>query len=491
MSLLLRFALLLLLLAPAPAGAVDPERHISQYGHTAWRVFDGTIPRPVGVTQTTDGYIWLGTTDGLMRFDGVRFSLWRSDDGEPLIKRFSALLGASDGSLWIGTLNGLMHLKNGKLYTYAKPHEKAAIAAIVEDRAGTIWVSRYHVPKGSGPLCRAGEAELVCYGAKEGLPPQFALGLTQDSDGYFWFGGDILCRWRPGSAATCFDDSWAARRNKNANIDGSRQRPLRLGLGNDRCRWATVWRAHFSGGKWSPFIVPGFDGPSIRSHAIYLDRHNSLWVGTENNGLYRIHDGVADHYASPDGLSGNAVRYFYEDREGNLWVTTDGGLDMFRDTPVVSYSMAQGLFGAWISSILARRDGSIWIENQGAIDILRNGEHSLLSPHDLSGDSGGTLFEDHAQTVWLGLDHQLLAYRNGRFLEIKRPDGSPLGQSYLRAITEDADGNIWALGSRRPPVPHKGPKGSRRHTTWREPLFGFFPGARQKRGSLDWRQSGR
>ena len=444
-SALLRLALLLLLLAPAPASAVDPERHISQYGHTAWRVFDGAIPRGGLVTQTTDGYIWLGTTDGLMRFDGVRFSLWRGDDGKPLIKRFSALLGASDGSLWIGTLSGLTHLKSGKLYTYAKPNEKAAISNIVEDRSGTIWVSRYHVPKGSGPLCRVGEAELVCYGAKEGLPARYALALTQDSDGYFWFGGDVLCRWRPGSAATCFDEV-------------GRQGTIRMDIqefasGPSGSVWAAIDAVgpqfgvrYFSGGKWSPFIVPGFDGPSVRSQGIYLDRHNSLWVGTANNGLYRIHDGVADHYTSQDGLSGNAVDSFYEDREGNLWVATDSGLDMFRDTPVVSYSTAQGLFASWISSILARRDGSIWIGNQGAIDILRNGKHSLLSSRAMSGDSVVSLFEDQAQTVWLGLDRALFAYQNGRFFDIKRPDGSPLRQNSELPVTEDADGNIWALG---------------------------------------------
>jgi len=71
--------------------------------------------------------------------------------------------------------------------------------------------------------------------------------------------------------------------------------------------------------------------------------------------------------------------------------------------------MAQGLFAAWISSILARRDGSIWIANQGAIDVLRNGEHSTLSPRGLSGDTSVTLFEDHVQTVWVGLDRELLA----------------------------------------------------------------------------------
>jgi signal transduction histidine kinase/ligand-binding sensor domain-containing protein len=443
-SLLLVLALLLLL-APSPAAAVDPERHISQYGHTAWKIYDGAIPNFNEITQTTDGYIWLGTQDGLMRFDGVRFSLWRSVDGKPLIKVFTALLGANDGSLWIGSLDGLMRLKNGRLYRYTKPSERAPVSTIVQDRAGTIWVGRHHAPKGSGSLCRAEESELVCYGAKDGILAQFAVNLTQDSDGYFWVGGDILCRWRPGSAATCFDEV--------GRQGGTRKFISALAGGPSGSVWASIDSVgpqfgvrYFSGGKWSPFIVPGFDGPSIRSHKLYLDRHNSLWIGTENNGLYRIHDGAVDHYGSPDGLSSNSIDGFYEDREGNFWVATDGGLDMFRDTPVVSYSMAQGLFASTISSILARRDGSIWIGNEGAIDILRNGQHSLLSPHDLSGDSGVALFEDHAQTVWLGLDRALLAYRNGRFFEIRRPDGSPLRQNSELPVTEDVDGNIWALG---------------------------------------------
>ena len=443
-SLLLPFALLLLL-APAPAAAVDPERHISQYGHTAWRVFDGEIPGFNAITQTTDGYIWLGTRDGLMRFDGVRFSLWKSADDEPLMAVFTAMLGARDGSLWIGTLNGLMHLKNGRLYTYTDPYAKAHIRSILQDRDGTIWVVRRRVPKGSDPLCRVGEVELVCYGEKEGISGQY-LYLTQDSDGYFWIGGDTLCRWRPGSAATCFNDL--------GRQDGTAKPVSALASGPSGSVWAALDAVgprfgvrYFSGGKWSPLVVPGFDGPSIRSHVIYLDRHGSLWVGTENNGLYRIRDGVAEHYSSTDGLSSNAVGDFYEDREGNLWVATDTGLDMFRDTAVISYSMAQGLFASTIASVLARRDGSIWIGNEGAIDILRNGEHSLLSLRGLPGELVGPLFEDHAQTVWVGLDLALLAYRDGRFFEIKRPDGSPLRQNQPLAITEDSDGNIWVRDS--------------------------------------------
>jgi ligand-binding sensor domain-containing protein len=82
---------------------------------------------------------------------------------------------------------------------------------------------------------------------------------------------------------------------------------------------------YYSNGKWAPYVVPGFDGTKVNSHALFVDRDNSLWIGTENDGLYRVHDGVADHFGITDGLSGNSVVLFYEDHEGDLWVVTEGG----------------------------------------------------------------------------------------------------------------------------------------------------------------------
>src|ERR1700693_4880401 len=105
--------------------------------------------------------------------------------------------------------------------------------------------------------------------------------------------------------------------------------------------------------------------------------------GSEQNGLYRVHDGMVDHYGTTDGLSGNSVGPFFEDHEGNIWVLTAGGLDMFRDTPVVNYSMREGL-SASTYSILALRDDSLWIGNEGAVDILKGGRHSLLAGKELS-----------------------------------------------------------------------------------------------------------
>src|SRR4051794_29514615 len=109
---------------------LDHDRRISQYGHTAWRVQDGAITPAGPITQTIDGYIWLGTSAGLMRFDGVRFVAWSAPKGSSLPdRRFTSLLGARDGSLWIGMTNGLSRWKNGQLETYTNPADGAGISA--------------------------------------------------------------------------------------------------------------------------------------------------------------------------------------------------------------------------------------------------------------------------------------------------------------------------------------------------------------------------
>jgi ligand-binding sensor domain-containing protein len=91
-----------------------------------------------------------------------------------------------------------------------------------------------------------------------------------------------------------------------------------------------------------------------------MDQHNTLWIGTEGNGIYRAHDGKVDHFRSVDGLSSDTIEAFLEDREGNLWVITADGVDCFRDTPVVNFSVREGITGDAADSILAARDGTVW-----------------------------------------------------------------------------------------------------------------------------------
>src|SRR5262249_49251420 len=154
-------------------------------------------------TQTADGYIWVGTLSGLVRFDGVTFRPWTSPDGTTF-PYITSLLGARDGSLWIGTPHGLFDLRNGVLTSYARKLGEPGISAIIEDHAGTIWLTRYRIDDGMGPLCRVSGTTLHCYGKNDGIPSKYGLGLAEDREGNIWFGCQALCRWAQGSSHIYF-----------------------------------------------------------------------------------------------------------------------------------------------------------------------------------------------------------------------------------------------------------------------------------------------
>ena len=101
-----------------------------------------------------------------------------------------------------------------------------------------------------------------------------------------------------------------------------------------------------------------------------MDRNHSLWIGVESQGIYRIHNGVAQHYGSIDGLTGKSPQYFYEDREGGLWVVTEAGLDLFRDKQIVTFGPSEGLVATNVTGILALRNGSVWVADNGTLQVI-------------------------------------------------------------------------------------------------------------------------
>ncbi len=426
------------------ACALDPDRHISQYGHATWRLQDGFFSSPNSITQTKDGYIWIGTLNGLVRFDGVRFSPWTPPKGQSLPDtRITSILGTRDGSLWIGTTAGLSRLKDGELVNYSSM--PIGISSIIEDHTGTVWATRYNVRDGKGPLCRAGEKELQCFGEHDGIPVNYGVGLNEDSLGNLWIGSYMLCRWRPGSSAT----TYFAEELKSLKGDPG---VLDIAAGPAGSLWAALEGTgpglgvrQYVDGKWSSYMARGFDGSRVSAHALFLDRDKSLWVGTEAQGMYRIHNGQAEHYQTTDGLTGDFVAGLFQDREGNLWIATNGGVDFFRDTPVISYSTHEGLSSDSTNSVLASSDGSVWVGNREALDILHEGKISILSARQgLPGLAVTALFEDHNHCLWLGTSHKLATYEHGKFTEIRNADGSVF-RTELFSITEDVNHDIWVV----------------------------------------------
>jgi signal transduction histidine kinase/ligand-binding sensor domain-containing protein len=429
-------------LSAVQMAAVDPHRLITQYGHTAWRVQDGLLDRPFALTQTTDGTIWIGTSTGLLRFDGVTFRHWAPFEGDRM-PYITTLLGARDGSLWIGTSDGLYLWRDGVLSNYIKASGDPGISDILEDHRGTIWLTRYRV-KGQGPLCRVAGAALECFGKNDGIPGRYGLGMAEDQQGNLWFGCQALCRWPPGSSQIYFPEQF----QKTAGNGVSR-----VAVGPSGTMWATLEGVgpklgvqYYSGGKWSSYVVPGFDGRTVVSQVLFTDRDRTLWIGTQFSGLYHIHDGFADHYGTGQGLSDNYVKGIYQDKEGNIWITTDRGIDLFRDLAVVTYASSEGLVGASVHSVIASDDGTVLAANEQALDIIRpDGLTAITTGKGLPGQNVEALFKDNAGRIFLGIDDTLMTYKQGRLSEVRNSDGSQSRLGAANSFAQDTEGNVWAL----------------------------------------------
>ena len=440
------------LCVPVPAWALSPNVHISQYGHATWRIEDGFFNgRPSTITQTTDGYLWVVDTSGLRRFDGIHFVPWTPPPGKQLPSPdIVRALAARDGGLWIGTLRGLSHWTKQDLINY--PDDR--VNPIFEEEDGTLWFLRVGNIDETGPLCQLKGSAVRCYGKADGIPQEQYSSLARDPAGNFWLGGSTsLTRWRPGSFQTYYPSALKSNVGQSG-VSG-------FAFGPD----GSVWIAIVNGGPglglqqlshdvWKPFIVPGFDSSTLRAFRLFLDRQNTLWVGTSGHGLYRISGGQVDHFGPSDGLSGDTVGDFLEDKEGNLWVVTDRGIDSFRDLPITTFSMREGLSSSSVFSVQTTRDGAIWMGgNDHTFDILGPSSgpgrvRSVQTVKDLQGTQVTSLFEDHAGRHWVGVDNTLNVYENGRLTKIVGRDGGPTGM--ILGITEDKDNNLWML-SYRPP----------------------------------------
>jgi signal transduction histidine kinase/ligand-binding sensor domain-containing protein len=432
--------------ATGKARAINPRMQISQYGHTAWRIQDGFFSgAPKQIAQTEDGYLWIGTANGLFRFDGARFSQWSEVSTDKVLASapVTALLGARDGSLWIGAGFNLYRWKKQQLTQVSR--QDATIKSFVEGRNGSISFVRNLLRhnENDGQLCRVVGSETPCVGPHEGLSQDAPDALLLDLSGNFWIGGSgpNLIRWR--------SDSTSNYHIHNLPDDVTESDIKAILLDRHNAMWVGgissrkgLTLGTFQDGQWTPFRSPETDHISDSVSKLFLDRDGSIWVGTEHHGLYRIAEQRVDHFDSADGLSANEVADIFQDHEGTIWVATSRGVDSFRDLPVASWTDREGLIYEKVRSVLSTPDGTIWIANDPSLQSIRNGTIRTLEKNDgLPGPDVGSLLDDPKRGLWVGIGAGLYLYNGSSFRQVLA-SGKP---NLITGMALGNDGTAWIL----------------------------------------------
>ena len=442
-------AAVILLVCSSYAFALDPSLDINRYAHTAWKVGEALPNGAIrALAQTADGYLWIGTESGLLRFDGLRAVPWQPPTGEHLpTDDIRSVLGAADGRLWIGTFRGLASWRDGKLTHYPEL-DGQIIEALLEDREGNIWVAGW--TPSLGRLCRIQNGNTECYG-QDG---RFGSGITalyEDRRGNLWAGTTTgLWRWQPGPPKFYSLPNPSRVYAMAENQEGDLVVARLAGIIKLRSELVEA--------------LPLPRGVQFQPYRLLRDRDGSLWIGAVvDGGLLHIHGRRTDQFTHADGLTDNSISCLFEDREGNVWVATTEGIERFRDFAIPRVSADQGLSGQGVFSVLAANDGSVWVAASDGLHRWKDGQLTIYRKQSL-GEVGGysplipagglsirqvtetglpdyrldCLFQDDAGQIWVAGQHGIAIFKSDRFVPVRS-----MPQGTVFSITSDGARNVW------------------------------------------------
>jgi diguanylate cyclase (GGDEF)-like protein len=416
------------LLAPACAG-LDVHKNMTQYVQTSLTDRTGLPQNSVNsVTQTTDGYLWFGTQEGLARYDGLNVTVFDSLKFKALKDSFiNTIASARDGSLWVGTRTGLIRYKNGTFHTYLAA--QSPISKIYESSSGQIWVCSLN-----GLYVIQGDT-VHSYTKEDGLPDNSITSIVQTTDGTLWFGtGKGLASWKNNS----FREYTAREGISNDPI-------LTLAVSHDD----SLWIATASGllrwkGKPLERVAQSSMPQNARITYLLENRRRTLWIAFDHSGIASFQGGELVRYTTHEGLPSDDVTQVFEDREEHLWIAMlGGGVAELRKGSFSSFGEREGLSENMVWSVLQARDGSVWVgtNSKGLNHISNDGEVRVYSTHDgLPSGSIFALLEADDGSMWIGMEHgELCHLRKGRITVFR--DLLSKGEQ-LRSILQVSNDNL-------------------------------------------------
>jgi signal transduction histidine kinase len=468
-----------LVLIAVPVSALDPSRAVTQYSARTWHGgADAPDAAIQAIAQTPDGYLWLGTMRGLLRFDGARYTVFDRKSGHLPNDNVWALRVDRAGRLWAGTDGGGVARWDGErteMFAAGSGLAADVVRPILETRDGAVWIGT----RGGG-ISRYHEGRWTSLTTKQGLASDNVWSLAEAPDGTVWVGADGVNR--------CGPDACRVVRTQAEGLPHYGVIALAVARSGDL--WVGTWGglSRLRDGQWSDWNTRhGLPGAIVR--AIHEDRDGNIWVGT-SEGLARFDDGTFHTMRRDQGAAGGYVRALFEDRDGALWVGSAGsGLTALRDGHVLNIGEPEGLARGFVFSVREGPDGSVWAGTSHGLGRWKDGRARTFTtrdglPDDLIGPTAvdpadprglwiGTpsaglvywipgrgvmerhsagrglpssavacLYFDRRGGLWVGTDRGLAERRGGAWRVYTTADGLP--SNNVRAVLEGRDGTVWA-----------------------------------------------
>lgn len=481
---------LVLFCAPQEAYAqvskgLDPARRLTQYIFESWTEDQGLPQNAVQVvTQSREGYIWFGTQEGVVRFDGVRFTVFTTYNSPGLKGRnFYGVTQDNEGRIWVGAYGGgISVMEKGVFRNYgAEKGITGDVAGLFQDSKGTIWAAvdnglhRFnpskdafeHLADAGGPgvahisaVVEGKEGTLYIstyegfftysngaftkYTKQQGLSIDRVNSVYCDRKGTIWLPTDEgLHKFENGSFTVITQANTpgltdnvinAAYEDSNGNFFIATGNAGLVRLRNGRAESLTSK----NGGLTSDNIL-----------CIYEDREGSLWFGAQGGGLCRLKNGKFTPFGVTEGLSAPMLWGVFKDSKGTVWVQTNGGgVNEVRNGQVVKvYNEANGLPSNIVRSVGEDKDGNIYFGTQekGLVKLQggSGGKMSILTKKDgLAGDFIRTTYQAADGTFWIGFHREgITTIKDGVYKTFTTADGLPNGTVY--SISPVKDGSLW------------------------------------------------
>ncbi len=424
------------MLVAGNALALEPGKALNQYPHRVWQKEEGLPQNSTqALAQTPDGYLWVGTYEGLARFDGARFTVFEPGNTPALPDRtVNALAVDRDGTLWINTNRGLAGMRAGSFFSVPLPESVVAreVHALLSARDGGLWIGTL----GSG-LARLFDGHFQLWSAGQGgLASDRVLALAQGPADELWVATpEGLQRW-----------------NGSAFLPGPPFHgpvPLVSALRVDA--QGTLWAGDEGGIVYRQregvmHAVPEASLPGSPISVLFADGHGALWVASKEHGLLRLVNGQRSVLNPGNGLERGVVLSLLEAADGSLWIGLGAhGLYRLKDAPFTPYGTPEGLGHDVVASVRETRDGSLWFGLRGG-GITRWKDGRMTSWTTREGLLDNMVFgsaEGRDGSLWFATRKGLIHWRGGVLSSLSEGGGQPSRLPLGQAVYEDEHGTLW------------------------------------------------